>query len=105
MRVAAIERRFIRKEGSPRIFRHDIYQYVAEHEPVAWALCGTPEQRSTATQNPKELPSGSRPNSAIVAAWSDALQIALGVRLVNVRGSKNHLDKPNGEWTTSLAFK
>ena len=102
MRVAALERLFTREAGSPRLFRHEVYKHIAEHESAAWALCGTEEQREKAT---KETKPGSRPAGVIERAWAAAFRCAYKkpapFEFKHVTGQHNP-GNPNGFWTTEL---
>ena len=73
MRVAALKGLFERKADTPRRFRHEIYAYIAEHEPDAWKLCGTEEQRMKAIAPPEK---GQRVHPTIVTCWDCALATA-----------------------------
>ena len=96
---AALKRLFERKADSPRLFRHEIYNIIAEREPEAWALYGNTTQRERLESN-----SNTRHDESVVHVWARAMKEALdgfefGSR---VKGSKNE-ERPNGYWTTELA--
>ena len=102
--MTALKRIFERKSGSDRRFRHEIYAYIAEHEPEVWALCGTAEQRESATKDPA-LERGSHAAALIVKVWDHAMKEACGGFEFGkkVTGSKNP-EMPNGYWTTEIVF-
>jgi len=99
--VTALKRIFERKSGSDRRVRHEIYAYIAEHEPEVWALCGTGEQRAKAIKQPNgnDVPP---PAPVIVRAWNAALVAAFGgLQFKHMVGSKSK-HEPNGYWTDEL---
>ena len=104
-RVEALERLFELKDGSPRLFRHDIYGYIANHAPATWALGFTDPKGVSDRAKALTAPAGgSRPNVNIVKAWALAMKEALGGFEFDkpVRGKQSG-DKPLGHWTIKLA--
>jgi len=105
-RVSACRRLFTRVPGSPHLFRHEVYAYIAKHEcgeHGAWETVGTTEQRAKAVEDPRTLKRGSRPATSIVSAWTDAMAEAFhGFEFENNRGDGSGL--PRGYSTTELAF-
>ena len=92
LRVNACRRLFERKSGSKRLFRHEFYALIAQHDSEAWETIGTEqrvtaEHRVTAVQDPKTLRSGSRPAHAITEAWRQAKAGAFdGFKFEHVQG-------------------
>lgn len=99
-RVSACRRLFTRVQGSPRLFRHEVYAYIAQYERTAWeAVMGTEEQRKAALEKPKN---GKNP---VVHAWTRAVAEAFdGLDFQRIEG-RGHEDSPAGIWTTELAKK
>ena len=100
VRVAALKRVFERKEGSPHRFRYEIFKYIAQHEPKAWALCGTKEQQNKATE---PFAKGQRVHPGILTPWISALVAAFGsFEFDHVVGNREGM--PNGYSTNELVF-
>lgn len=97
-RVSACRRLFTRVQGSPRLFRHEVYAYIAEHERGAWETIGRKTQREIALVCMR----GAYPSKEIVGAWATAMAEALdGFSF----GERVKGDVPNrGYSTTELAF-
>ena len=107
VRVAALKRLFERKAGSPRLFRHEYYAYIAEHEPCAWDRgfedAKGVSDRKKALEVTGGSGGGSRPSGRIQNAWDTATAGAFnGLAFHHETGSKNP-NKPNGYWTTELS--
>ena len=83
--MAALARRFQGVEGSPRRPRHEIYKYIAENEPGAWATCGTAEQREKATKPPGI---GSRVHKDVTRPWDCVFGTALGLKFDYANGKE-----------------
>ena len=105
VRVSALQRLFRLKKESERLYRHQIFAALAEHEKAAWALGFTngqgPETRERALQQGSNL----RPESDLIVTWTGALAAAFdGLKLQHQRGSLDQRWRPNGWWTTDLEF-
>ena len=101
--VAALRRVFKHEQGGdhPRTFRQEMYQMMATSEPVAWELCGTPEQRQHALNTGAR---GTRPHPDVSQAWDEALRRAFnGLEFDHIVGHKGGL--PNGFSTGQLIKK
>ena len=101
--VAALRRVYKHVQGGdqPRIFRQEMYRSMATSEPVAWELCGTPEQRQHALNVGAR---GTRPHPDVSQAWDEALCRAFdGLEFDHVVANRGGL--PNGFSTVHLITK
>jgi len=99
-RVSACRRLFTRVQGSPRLFRHEVYAYIAKHERKVWEETGTgtEKQRAAAVEKPKNG------NNPIVHAWTHAVAEAFdGLKFQQPKSGRGQNDRPSGIWTTELA--
>ena len=102
MRVAALKRLFERKAGSPRLYRHEIYEFIEKHANEAWMLGGfTDKHRAIAQKQGRAC--NLKPTDPLIIAWADALKSAFnGLVLSHISGTNNPETEPNGWWTTEL---